>query len=168
MELTAEQKMQLLTALAKSGATISQLNLGDGTQNFYLGKDEEKKPTFACDAEVVMEEASAVRHAKPLYPFVTSTAHTDAVISKILSYLEGKAPSQAKDVMKPLRAAQDAGVIRRITYEEMKAAFPAYCPASKASVSKYTKEDEMPYIDQAFKDMVEDFRAQVGGHKSSI
>ena len=92
------------------------------------------------------------------YPFVTISSLTDAIVTKILSYLQGKSPSQAKDVMKPIRAAQDAGVIRRITFEEMKTAFPEYCPKSKSSVSYYTKEDETPYTEQAFEDMVEEFQ----------
>ena len=64
-----------------------------------------------------------------------------------------------KDVMKPLRAAQEAGLIRRITYNEMNAIFPEYCPKCRSSVSKYTNEDEHLYFDQAYKDMVEEFKA---------
>lgn len=86
-QLTAEQKMQFLTTLAKSGANISQINLGDGTQNFYLGKGQEKESdtagdaqvmdevTETCDAEVmndaeVMDEAGVTNEAGT-YPGVT-------------------------------------------------------------------------------------------------
>ena len=41
MELTAEQKMQLLRDLSGSGAQIAQINFGNGVQNFYIGKREE-------------------------------------------------------------------------------------------------------------------------------
>lgn len=41
MELSAEQKMQLLRELSGSGAQIAQINFGNGVQNFYIGKREE-------------------------------------------------------------------------------------------------------------------------------
>ena len=50
--MTAEQKMQFMIALAKSGANISQVNLGDGTQNFYIGGKEQEHPVVA-PAEIV-------------------------------------------------------------------------------------------------------------------
>ena len=50
--MTEEQKMQFLIALAKSGANISQVNMGDGTQNFYLGGKEQEHPVFDS-AEIV-------------------------------------------------------------------------------------------------------------------
>ena len=104
---------------------------------------------------------------KEKFSFVIISTLTNTVISKILSYLEGKSPSQAKDVMKPIRAAQDAGVIRRITFEEMLLTFPDYCPNSKASVSKYTKEDDTPYSDEAFKAMVKDFISLLNGQTNN-
>ena len=131
---------------------------GIGVQNVYYGNNGKPKNT----AHEMRAEPTIDDKVNSPYPFIIIPSLEDAIISKIHSYLEGKTPSQARDVMKPLRAAQDAGVIRRITYEEMKTAFPKYCPISKSSVSKYTKEDEMPYIDQAFKDMVVDFKAMKG------
>lgn len=50
--MTEEQKMQFMMALAKSGANISQINFGDGTQNFYVGKDG-KVTTKEEEAQVV-------------------------------------------------------------------------------------------------------------------
>lgn len=50
--MTEEQKMQFMMALAKSGASISQINFGDGTQNFYVGKDG-KMTTKEEEAQVV-------------------------------------------------------------------------------------------------------------------
>lgn len=91
------------------------------------------------------------------YPFVINSALASFIITKIQTYLKDKKRTQPKDVMRPVRAAQDAGMIRRITYEEMKLAFPGYCPASRSSVIKYTREDEKPYTDNAFIEMVKDF-----------
>lgn len=139
-------------------------------KGWYANNGDSEYVAHEKSKDFILEPDHKRKEAKPTiddkvnspYPFIIIPSLEDAIISKILSYLEGKTPSQAKDVMKPLRAAQDAGVIRRITYEEMKTVFPEYCPISKSSVSKYTKEDEMPYIDQAFKDMVVDFKAMKG------
>lgn len=74
MELTAEQKMQILAELTKSGANISQINLGDGTQNFYLGKEQENEQKTTCEAEAV-DEAAVMDEAEAVdveaYPEVT-------------------------------------------------------------------------------------------------
>lgn len=68
--MTEEQKMQFMMALAKSGANISQINFGDGTQNFYVGKDG-KMSTKEEEAQVVDVEI-ITPDADPLTP-------TDAV-----------------------------------------------------------------------------------------
>lgn len=49
--------MQVLMALAQSGANISQINLGDGTQNFYVGKGGD---ATTMEEVVQMEEAEVV------------------------------------------------------------------------------------------------------------
>ena len=96
------------------------------------------------------------------YPFVIDQSMAEAVVDRIRSYMQGKDRSQPRDIMMAVRAAQDAGVIRRIRYNEMQEAFPDFCPNSPASVSKYTKEDETPYTDEAFKDMVKVFGRMKG------
>lgn len=50
--MTEEQKLQFMMALVQSGANISQVNFGDGTQNFYVGKDGSME-TRKDEAEVV-------------------------------------------------------------------------------------------------------------------
>lgn len=97
------------------------------------------------------------------YPFVIDQSMAEAVVDRIRSYMQGKDRSQPRDIMMAVRAAQDAGVIRRIRYNEMQDAFPDFCPNSPASVSKYTKEDETPYTDEAFKDMVKGFEKMKRG-----
>lgn len=58
--MTEEQKMQFMMALAQSGANISQINFGDGTQNFYLSKDGSVTPkednAEVVDAEIIVSE----------------------------------------------------------------------------------------------------------------
>lgn len=56
MEMTEEEKMRFMTELAKSGVNISQINFGNGTQNFYLGKESNREKYCAEDAEVVVME----------------------------------------------------------------------------------------------------------------
>ncbi len=92
------------------------------------------------------------------YPFVVNEAIAHEVYKKLMTYLKNKERCQAKDIMMPFRAAQEAGVIRRITYKEMKQAFPDYCPSSATSVSHYTAPGTNHYSDiAAFKYIVQDF-----------
>lgn len=52
--MTEEQKMQWLKSLIENGANVAQINLGDGTQNFYVGGTEQPhKNEDVQDAEVV-------------------------------------------------------------------------------------------------------------------
>lgn len=48
-------------ALAKSGANISQINFGDGTQNFYVGKDgkvtTKEEEAQVVDVEIITPDA---------------------------------------------------------------------------------------------------------------
>lgn len=59
--MTEEQKMQFMMALAKSGANISQINFGDGTQNFYVGKDgkvtTKEEEAQVVDVEIITSDA---------------------------------------------------------------------------------------------------------------
>lgn len=59
--MTEEQKMQFMMALAKSGANISQINFGDGTQNFYVGKDgnvtTKEEEAQVVDVEIITPDA---------------------------------------------------------------------------------------------------------------
>ena len=95
------------------------------------------------------------------YPFVVvGKDKAKRVIEKIKEYMEGK--NKAKDIMRPLRAAQDAGVIRRITPQEMDETFPEY-HVCKNSVNNYMNPAKKglghPYPnDEAFDGMVADFK----------
>ena len=54
--MTEEQKMQWLKSLIESGANVAQINLGDGTQNFYVGGNERPdKNDVVQDVEEVEE-----------------------------------------------------------------------------------------------------------------
>lgn len=51
--MTEEQKIQWLKGLIENGANVAQINLGDGTQNFYVSGDvQSPKDDDEQDAEV--------------------------------------------------------------------------------------------------------------------
>ena len=88
--------------------------------------------------------------------FIWIPEKKDEVLKKLNTYIQGK--SKPIDVMMPIRAAMEAGVIGRPTYRQVQYAFPDYCPNNKSSVSKYTNEEQYKYYGEAYKRMVEDFR----------
>lgn len=78
--MTEEQKMQFMMALAQSGANISQINFGDGTQNFYLGKEGSVMPkeddVEVVDAEIIVPDAET-----------SSPTHADHECSALKPYI---------------------------------------------------------------------------------
>lgn len=90
------------------------------------------------------------------YPFVVKIELIDDIINKMHSFLRGK--SSPKDKMMPIRAAQDAGVIRRPTYSEIKKAFGEEF-ISNSSYHNYTDPGKKPFVDNNIFDlMVNEFK----------
>ena len=92
--------------------------------------------------------------------FASAIVHmekTDAVVGLLCQLMEGK--TKPKDVMMPVRAAMEAGVIRRPTWEEFCSEFGKDRIKSKASFSDYTNPDNKPYDGADFETMKEAFRA---------
>ena len=90
------------------------------------------------------------------YPFVVKIELIDDIINKMHSFLRGK--SSPKDKMMPIRAAQDAGVIRRPTYSEIKKAFGDIF-ISNSSYHNYTDPAKKPFSDNNIFDlMVNEFK----------
>lgn len=87
---------------------------------------------------------------------VINSAQADKVIALLHQLMDGK--SKPKDVMMPVRAAMEAGVIRRPTWEEFREEFPD-AVKQKSSFSTYTNPVENPYDDGAFRRTVEEFRS---------
>ena len=73
--------------------------------------------------------------------------------------MEGK--TKPKDVLMPVRAAMEAGVIRRPTWEEFCQEFESYRLKSKTSFSDYTNPDNKPYTGADFEMMKDKFRRLV-------
>lgn len=79
-----------------------------------------------------------------------------AIISRLHQLMEGK--TKPKDVMMPVRAAMDAGVIRRPTDEEFCNEFGADSVKSKSSINDYTNPEKAPYNGADFETMKEEFK----------
>lgn len=77
-----------------------------------------------------------------LYPFVVYGKYTNIVLNRIKSLIEGK--TSPKDKMMPIRAAIDAGVIRRPSFTEIQRAFGENFIAN-SSYHNYTNPDKHPF-----------------------
>ena len=120
---------------------------------------EELEKEFADFEEVVDETAEAPvkeeEHKRAFASAVVNVAKVDAVVSLLRQLMEGK--TKPKDVLMPVRAAMDAGVIRRPTWEEFCQEFGSYRLKSKTSFSDYTNPDKSPYTGADFQMMKEKF-----------
>lgn len=65
-----------------------------------------------------------------------------------------------KDIVMPIRAAMEAGVIRRPKWGEFCAEFGDDKLKAKSSLSRYTESSYL-YEDKIFKGMIDDFRALI-------
>ena len=86
---------------------------------------------------------------------VIDTSKAAEVIILLRQLMEGK--TKPKDVLLPVRAAMEAGVIRRPTWEEFCQEFGSYRLKSKTSFSDYTNPDKSPYTGADFQMMKEKF-----------
>lgn len=107
------------------------------------------------NAEYVDEDASDEhfinQFQKGVASFVTYTNRSDDIIKLLLLTMEGKI--KPKDIMMPVRAAMEAGVIRRPTWDEFCKVFGAY-RISKSSFTFYTDPREKKYEGEHFGTMI--------------
>ena len=104
--------------------------------------------------EVIVSEEPPM--SSPFTPAVIDTTKAEAVIALLRQLMESK--TKPKDVLMPVRAAMDAGVIRRPTWEEFCQEFGSYRLKSKTSFSDYTNPDNKPYAGADFGMMKDKFR----------
>ena len=123
---------------------------------------EELEKVFADFEEVEEEKAVAPAEAeerkREFASAVVNMAKVDAIVDLLCQLMEGK--TKPKDVMMPIRAAIDAGVIRRPTWEEFCSEFGKDRIKSKASFSDYTNPENKPYDGADFETMKEAFQAR--------
>ena len=122
---------------------------------------EQMEKEFADFEEVVAETAeSPAKEEVCKRGFASAAVHlekVDAIVGLICRLMEGK--TKPKDVMMPVRAAMEAGVIRRPTWEEFCSEFGKDRIKSKASFSDYTNPENKPYDGADFETMKEAFQA---------
>lgn len=102
------------------------------------------------------EQSLAQTSEPPQTTMVVNASKAAAVITLLRQLMEGK--QKPKDVLMPVRAAMDAGAIRRPTWEEFGLEFGAGRVKNKSSFSDYTNPDKEPYTGADFLAMKEKFR----------
>jgi len=88
--MTDEQKIKALQSILGQGAQIQQINFGDGTQNFYVGKAMDEKSGFACEAEVVdveVAQESKSSEERADIRIITLSSQDQALLKRILGYV---------------------------------------------------------------------------------
>ena len=129
----------------QTGATFQTLvAVPEGKKDEEAGQKEQDNPS------------SPLNSIPPFTPAVIDTTKADAVIALLRQLMEGK--TKPKDVLMPVRAAMEAGVIRRPTWEEFCQEFGSYRLKSKTSFSDYTNPDNSPYTGADFQMMKDKFR----------
>lgn len=86
---------------------------------------------------------------------VNNPQKTTPIIEKLHQLMEGK--QKPKDVMMPIRAAIDAGAIRRPTDEEFCNEFGVNRVKGKSSINDYTNPDKSPYHGPDYEAMKTEF-----------
>lgn len=123
--------------------SVSEKALGDILRHFL--KDDAEDTAFE---EVRDDEPANAAPSMGFAAAVIDTTQAEAVISLLRRLMTGK--QKPKDVMMPVRAAMEAGVIRRPTWEEFCSEFGTGLLKSKASFSDYTNPGRAPYEGEDF------------------
>lgn len=111
------------------------------------------------DEEVnMLKRKLGVRNYNPtasVFPFINDSKNADLILSKIKKYQSGK--TKAKDLAMPVRAAIDAGVIRRPSFCEYDDV-EGFAKIPKSSLSDYTKPSLHPYDGASYENIVKEFK----------
>lgn len=111
------------------------------------------------DEEVnMLKRKLGVRNYNPtasVFPFINDSKNADLILSKIKKYQSGK--TKAKDLAMPVRAAIDAGVIRRPSFCEYDDV-EGFAKIPRSSLSDYTKPGQHPYDSAAYENIVKEFK----------
>lgn len=89
---------------------------------------------------------------------VRFTGKQEVIITRLHELVDRQ--TSPKDIVMPIRAAMEAGVIRRPKWGEFCAEFGDDKLKAKSSLSKYTESSYL-YEDEIFKGMIDDFRALI-------
>ena len=127
-----------------------------------MAADKIHEPDNTDSDRIDMPSASSkdmTQKCSPFTPAVIDASKAPQVIILLRQLMEGK--TKPKDVLMPVRAAMEAGVIRRPTWEEFCQEFGSYRLKSKTSFSDYTNPDNKPYTGADFEMMKDKFRRLV-------
>jgi len=105
---------------------------------------------FSDEIEAALKGEQLFSHA------VNNPQKITPIIKKLHQLMEGK--QKPKDVMMPIRAAMDAGAIRRPTDEEFCNEFGTDRVKGKSSINDYTNPDRSPYKGPDFEAMKTEFK----------
>lgn len=113
-------------------------------------------------------QAQATRPAAATTPtgfaqLVTRPELSAAVVQRLHELTAGQ--QKPRDVVMPIRAAMDAGMLKRPTWEQFCAEFGRDRISSKSSFSNYTNPDNTPYAGSSYDAMVGELR-RLGQHIS--
>ena len=117
---------------------------------------------FERDYKVTKCKGHSLHYTGGTPSFVVVADKCETILNLLQSYMTGK--TMPKEIMMPVRAAMDAGVITKPKQKEFSKVFPGFCPSNRSSFNDYIKVDlvgkQHPYYNvQAFMDMVESFKA---------
>jgi hypothetical protein len=155
---------KLISAFFKDGAEDAEVleEFEDAESVQRQDKELKNNPHKVNPVEDAVKEQtdqdnppSPLNSISPFTSAVIDTTKAEAVIALLRQLMEGK--TKPKDVLMPVRAAMDAGVIRRPTWEEFYKEFGSYRLKSKTSFSDYTNPDKSPYTGADFQMMKERF-----------
>ena len=130
---------------------LNQTVFGRGSISFhgchdikvYTGGAGDEQPETDADEEDCDDGEMSCQAVVPVKPLVaTLPDRNDEIIARLQSLMQGCV--RPKDVLRPVRAAIDAGAIRRMTWGEFCSLF-GNVVRTKSSYSEHTNPDRNPY-----------------------
>lgn len=138
-------------AIVKINREIQRLELSSEPKPFSSDL------SFDFSINTPIEENSEIdSYKKSNYGWISEEKKAPIIIETLMEYMKGKITP--KDIMMPIRAAIDAGAIRKPTPKEFNKAFGANRIKSKTSINYYCRLDLKPYIGENYNNMVEAFK----------
>lgn len=90
---------------------------------------------------------------------VTRPEQASAVVARLHVLMEHQL--KPRDILMPIRAAMDAGALKRPTWRQFCAEFGRNRVSGKSSFSSYTNIDNIPYVGESFLTMTAEFRSLI-------
>lgn len=144
--------------------------------NFHKMTEEERQEFFELDIMVELinedmakvmpetEKEKKVKEVKPevkivvkgLRQFAVKHEIADSIVAKISELIAME--SKPKNIMRPIRAAMDAGVLYRPSWDAFVEEYGPSKVSSKSSFNDYTNPDMEPYTGKSYNTLVDVFR----------